>query len=389
MRILQVVPFYPPKVGGVESHVFELVKRLRRLGHTVYVLTADSPPLSKHDNLSDQRRLPLFLKMSGKWGEIPICPSIFSALKKISPDIVHVHTPPRFFAESTAFYFRYMSSNHVPLIVTYHLHNASLRNLDKVVWELHNHTLQRFVFNVADKIVLCNFQEIESVSQEFGIQRQKVAVIPPGVDCDKFNPEKVKGDFLQQKGITGSNIILFSGRLNPIKGLNFLIHAFSSVLKRFENSTLVICGAEAGNYRSDLKALAKGLELSSHFVFLDPVSVRSYPNLLASCNVFVLPSLSESWPISLAEALSMEKPVVATDVGGVREIVHNNETGLIVKPEDVAALSDAIVKLLENKSLSERLGKNGRKFVIENFDWARLASKFEDLYTATIKTAQE
>jgi phosphatidylinositol alpha-mannosyltransferase len=388
MRILQVVPFYPPHVGGVESHVFELVGRLRKLGHTVYVLTANQPPLNNPANSCYEKRLPLFLKMSGKWGEIPICPSIFSALAEMRPDVVHIHTPPRFFAECTAFFYRFMASNRIPIIVTYHLHNSSLKRLEKSIWWLHNRTLQRFVFNTANKLILCNSQESEAFMQEFGVQRTKFAIIPPGVDCDKFDPRKVTGNLLQQKGIVGNKIILFSGRLNQVKGLNFLIQAFGTVLKRFENSTLVICGAETGNYKYDLEKLAKNLNLSSNVVFLDPVPALSYPSLLASCDVFVLPSLSESWPISLAEALSMEKPAVATDVGGVKEIVHDNETGLIVKPGDVIALSNAIVQLLEDKNLSKQLGKTGRKFIVDNFDWARLTNKFEDLYKESVEKAK-
>jgi glycosyltransferase involved in cell wall biosynthesis len=126
--------------------------------------------------------------------------------------------------------------------------------------------------------------------------------------------------------------------------------------------------------------LVNNLNLSSKVVFIDPVSVENYPSLLASCDIFVLPSLSESWPISLAEALSMEKPVVATKVGGVKEIVHDNKTGLMVEPTDVTALASALNRLLENQSLANRLGKNGREFVVNNFDWNILAARFEALY---------
>jgi glycosyltransferase involved in cell wall biosynthesis len=380
MKILQIVPTYPPKVGGVESHVFELVGHLRKLGHTVYVMTSDLPHLKMATDSNLEMRLPLFYNISGKWGEIPICPSIFSKLAEVHPDVVHLHTPPRFFAESAAFYFRFLSQCRIPIIVTYHLHNASLKHLEKSVWWLHTRTLQRFVFNAASKVVLCNSQDTNLVRREFGIRQEKIAVIPPGVDCDKFDPRKVKGDLLLQKGIAAKKTILFSGRLNPVKGLNFLIKAFDIVLKRNKNVTLVICGAETGNYQHDLRMLAKNLNLSAKVVFIDPVSAESYPRLLAACDIFVLPSLAESWPISLAEALSMEKPVVATKVGGVKEIVHDNKTGLMVEPTDVTALANALIQLLENQSLANRLGKNGREFVVNNFDWNILATRFETLY---------
>lgn len=385
MKILQVVPFYPPKIGGVENHVCELVRRLRRHGHTVYLVTANQPPLSTSGKLENQKRLPLLTNISGKWGEIPVCPSIFRALRTFSPDIVHVHTPPRFFAECTAFYFRFMSSNHIPIVVTYHLHNQSLNNFAKIVWRLHNRTAQRFVFNTADKVIVCNSQDINVMVSEFGVPREKIVAIPPSVNCSKFDPKKVKDKLLRPKEIGGDNIILYSGRITTAKGLNFLLRAIPKILSRFEDFKVVICGS--GIYRHDLISLAKQLNVSSHVIFMDPVPASSFPSLLASCDVFVLPSLTESWGISVAEALSMERPVVATKVSGVTEIVRDKETGLIVEPRDASALADAIIQLLTDRSFAMRLAKEGRKFVTSNFNWSHLTRKFLDLYKETIANA--
>lgn len=378
MKILQVVPFYPPKIGGVENHVYELVQGLQRHGHTVHVVTANQPALNTLENLENQKRLPLLMNISGKWGEIPICPSIFRALGTLRPDVVHVHTPPRFFAECAAFYFRFMSSNHIPIVVTYHLHNSSLKNLGKIIWRLHNRTIQRFVFNIADRVVICNSQEINLMASEFGIPREKLVVIPPGVKCTKFDPQKVKTKLLRQEGIDRDSIILYSGRIVEAKGLDFLLQAVRIMLSRFEDFKVVICGS--GDYRHVLITLAKELNVSSHVVFMDPVPANSFPSLLASCDVFVLPSLTESWPISLAEALSMERPVVATRVGGVTEIVRHGKTGLIVEPRNASALANAIVQLLTDRSFATRLAKEGKKFVISNFNSSLIIRKFMDLY---------
>jgi glycosyltransferase involved in cell wall biosynthesis len=120
---------------------------------------------------------------------------------------------------------------------------------------------------------------------------------------------------------------------------------------------------------------------------MDPVPARSFPSLLASCDVFVLPSLTESWGISVAEALCMERPVVATRVSGVTEIVHDKETGLLVEPGDASALADAIIQLLRDKGFAMRLAKEGRRFVTSNFDWSHLIRKFMDLYEEVIANA--
>lgn len=385
MRILQIVPFYPPMIGGVENHVYELVQQLQRHDHTVCVVTANKPSLSTSENLENQKRLPLLANLSGKWGEIPICPSIFRALRTFCPDIVHIHTPPRFFAECTAFYFRFLSSDRIPMVVTYHLHNLSLDKLAKIIWQLHNRTAQRFVFNSAQKVILCNSQDINVMTSQFGVPREKLVVIPPGVNCGKFDPRKVEDNLLRLKGIVDDHIILYSGRITTAKGLNFLLQAVPKIVSRFENLKVVICGS--GNYRHDLISLAKELNVSSHVVFMDPVPANSFPSLLASCDVFVLPSLTESWGMSVAEALSIEKPVVATKVSGVTEIVHNKETGLVVEPRDASALANAIIQLLTDRSFATRLAKEGRKFVKSNFDWPLLTSKFIDLYKEIVANA--
>jgi glycosyltransferase involved in cell wall biosynthesis len=222
------------------------------------------------------------------------------------------------------------------------------------------------------------------MASEFGVPREKLVVIPPGVDCSKFDPQKVKDKLLRRKGI-GGNIILYSGRINTAKGLNFLLQAVPEILSRVEDFKVVICGL--GNYRHDLISLAKELNVSSHVVFMDPVPARSFPSLLASCDVFVLPSLTESWGISVAEALCMERPVVATRVSGVTEIVHDKETGLLVEPGDASALADAIIQLLRDKGFAMRLAKEGRRFVTSNFDWSHLIRKFMDLYEEVIANA--
>jgi glycosyltransferase involved in cell wall biosynthesis len=377
MKILQIVPSYPPKVGGVENHVFELTRHLRMLGHTVYVMTSNLPPLNKGTENNLDIRLPVLHNLSGKWGEIPICPSIFTKLAGMQPDIVHLHTPPRFFAESAAFYLRFLKSNKIPFVVTYHLHNTSLHRLEKTVWWIHTRTLQRFVLNTANKVVICNSNEKNLIQSEFGVNPEKTIVLPPGVDCDRFAPGQTP---LFTRKNPNEKIVMFSGRINPVKGLNFLVTAFDTVAKIHKNVTLIICGAEAGNYKHELKQMAKDLGISSRITFLDPVSPETYPNLLASCDIFVLPSLSESWPISIAEALSMEKAVIATNVGGVTGIIKNNQTGLIVNPSDSAALAQALNRLIENPSLESKLAKNGREYIVGNFDWNVLAARFEALY---------
>ncbi len=109
------------------------------------------------------------------------------------------------------------------------------------------------------------------------------------------------------------------------------------------------------------------------------------PEILASLDVFALSSLREGVPQGVTQALAMERPVVATDVGGVPELVKDNETGLLVPPADSKALARAILELLEDRKKAERLGKNGRRLVEEKFSQETMIEKVETLYQELLK----
>ena len=110
----------------------------------------------------------------------------------------------------------------------------------------------------------------------------------------------------------------------------------------------------------------------------------SLPEYIGKMDIFVMPSLSESFGVSALEAESMEIPVVATNVGGIPEVVVNEVTGLLVKPNNHWALANAIIKLLSNNDLRTKMGKNGRKLVIEKYNWQENMEKIEKIYKSLI-----
>jgi phosphatidylinositol alpha-1,6-mannosyltransferase len=120
--------------------------------------------------------------------------------------------------------------------------------------------------------------------------------------------------------------------------------------------------------------------LAANFVFLGDVDERVLPAVYNCADVFVLPSIQEGQGIALLEAQASAKPVVAFDVGGVREAVLNKETGLLMKP-DSNALADAVVKLLADWALREKMGRRGREFVSANFSWDLCAERMLKVYS--------
>jgi glycosyltransferase involved in cell wall biosynthesis len=162
------------------------------------------------------------------------------------------------------------------------------------------------------------------------------------------------------------------GRMEHQKGFDTLIRALAAI----DEAALVLLGD--GSERSRLQGLARSLGLSERIVWLGwTQNPRGY---LSSFDVFALPSRFEGFPLALLEAMLAGSAVVATDVGSVREAVQDGESGLLIPPDDPAALANAIQRLLGDGELRRKLGENGRGFVLSRFTADHMTSAFESLY---------
>jgi glycosyltransferase involved in cell wall biosynthesis len=217
----------------------------------------------------------------------------------------------------------------------------------------------------------------EKIVQFYGVDRAKIRIVPNGVDTQRFKPSKSCETIKRQIGMDSKLCVLFVGRLIPRKGLNFLVEAAEHIVKEYRQTMFLIVGD--GPLKNRLVSHLEKMNLSGNFVFLGDVHENVLPALYNCADVFVLPSIQEGQGIALLEAQATAKPVVAFDVGGVREAVLDNETGLLMKP-DSNALADAIMKLLANWSLRETMGSKGRKYVVDNFSWDVCAQKMLKVY---------
>lgn len=175
-------------------------------------------------------------------------------------------------------------------------------------------------------------------------------------------------------GITKQNkIILYIGNLIAIKGINNLIKAFAKLLKNYdkkESMTLFLVGD--GDERDNLTNLAKTLHIENAVSFLGVKPHNEIPLWLNAADIFVLPSLSEGFPLVIPEAMMCGVPIVATDVGGISEAIINKNTGLLIKPNDVDAISEAISLYLKDEQFTQDIVRNAKSFS-EEFTWERNA----------------
>jgi glycosyltransferase involved in cell wall biosynthesis len=208
-----------------------------------------------------------------------------------------------------------------------------------------------------------------------GASMDKIHLIMNGADLRRFSP---LGEPSRNELPYGPKMVFACRQLFPRKGIRFLIQAVAQLRPRHPEICLVIAGD--GFERPELEALADTLHVRDITTFLGWVANRDLPLYFRSCAVSAIPSLEEGFGIPAAEAMGCEAPVVATDAGGLPEVVEDGVTGFVVPKGNAAALAGALDQLLSDPALRERMGKAGRQRAIARFDWMRAAERFEELY---------
>jgi glycosyltransferase involved in cell wall biosynthesis len=254
---------------------------------------------------------------------------------------------------------------------------AKLANL--IMWRLSK--LEEEAAKNATLTVTISKYSSEKIVQFYGVDKAKIRIVPNGVDTQRFKPLEGCETIKRQIGIDSKLCVLFVGRLIPRKGLTFLVEAAKHIVKEYSQTMFLIVGD--GPLKQHLIAHLEKMNLLGNFVFLGDVNESALPALYNCADVFVLPSIQEGQGIALLEAQATAKPVVAFDVGGVREAVLDKESGLLMKP-DSNKLADAIIKLLVNWSLREKMGSKGRKFIENNFSSDVCAQKLLQVYREAI-----
>ena len=297
-------------------------------------------------------------------------------------DITHVHfdIPPGPLAG-----LRYAKRKNVPLVVTYHgdwvesfggfIRRAGL--------SFHNKYLVDKVLSYADVIISPSERYIEK-SRFLGKYRDKIVAIPNGINLGEFDIGYSKEECRKRLGLpVDKKILLFFGYLAPYKGPDVLVNAMSKSIKHVPDTELVFAGK--GVMRGELEMLSKDLGIEKNVRFVGFVEDGLKPLYYKAADIFCLPSMmgTECYPLTILEAMACGVPIVASKIGGIPDAVRDGENGLLVQPRDSEVLADAIIYLLVNEDISEKMGKNGRKKV-EGYSWERIAEETEKVYEGLI-----
>lgn len=217
---------------------------------------------------------------------------------------------------------------------------------------------------------------LEQAEQVFGGVKAKSSYLPYGVECERIREQARIAQ--RDEALQARPYILTVAKLYERKGIDILLEAIAHVKQQLGGHRFLFIGD--GPEEGKLRRMAVDLHIDSHVVFLGDVPSREVPAFFRNCEFFVLPSRSEPFGIVLLEAMTLDKAIVATRVGGIPEFVKDGETGLLIEPCDSKALAENILRLLQDHELRSRLGKNGLQWVEARYDYRKLILRYEELF---------
>ena len=297
----------------------------------------------------------------GKAGYPLHAPRVRALLRRSRPDLVHAH-------HVTSYGLLGALSGFHPLLV----HTWGRDVLEFPQRSLLYRGLVTFNLRRADAITATSHAMADAARSAL---RQPVptAVVPFGVDLARFDL-----GLRQQRRAAEGFVVGVVKSLEPVYGLDDLLRAVALARRQQPKLRALIVGQ--GSQRERLERLARELGIAGAVEFTGPVPSEEIARLLARMDLFVLPSHTEGFGVSAVEAAAMGLPVVASDVGGLPEVVIDGETGFLTPPRSPEALAERIVQLAGDAELRARLGRAGRARVAECFDWAKNAGRMEAFY---------
>jgi glycosyltransferase involved in cell wall biosynthesis len=361
-----------PKVGGHEVAMDELAKHLTSIGHEVVVLAQTASRWRFSEKLDRPYRIEWFSKpLSQKWAIGKFRRVLARLYRRWRFDVIHTFSsyPTGFGA------LRLSADRNVPLIVTSQggdLAEGSRYEKRPVVMERIRQTLRD-----ADAVT-----NISRYMRERALAIEPACLprlhdIPNGVDLNAMRAKEIDSVANPFPHLKGVPFALFLGRFHPRKGIDVLIRAFGKT-DSVSNVRLVIAGR--GREEEALKNLASGNAFKERIDFVGPVSGIAKHWLLQNAAFVVAPTRTwEGMPVVVLEALACSRPVIGTRVGGIVDLISDDQNGLLVKADDVDELAMALKKLIADEPLQKRLGTGALESVAK-YDWSIVGRQYVELY---------
>lgn len=367
MKIALVSPYDFVYPGGVTNHISALEHHFTRMGHEVRVIA----PASRVAPDFDDRFIPI-----GKPRPIPItgstirisislrlAPEIKAVLDREKFDVIHCHEP--FMPMLCSAVLRF---SHTANIGTFHACNG---------WP--GYDFGRPISTMMLKRRVCKLDGKIAVSKPAMEYASKYVpgyynIIPNGIDLERFSPDVPPID----EFCDGKANILFVGRLEGRKGLNYLLKAYKQVKNEFHNSRLIVVGPGT-RLRKRYERWVRRSQLED-VVFVGSVADNELPRYYKTADIFCAPATGrESFGIVLLEAMAVGKPIVASNIDGYGSVLTHGAEGLSVPPKDEGGLAQALLLLLSDKTLQRQMGDRGR-LKAQEYSWEKISQRVLNYY---------
>ena len=395
MKIALVCPASLPatQFGGIVFLAVDLAREISEMGHNVTIYTTDldfsNGPNKFNKKLPRIEKFEKFLiNRTHVWFSLKLFfvnTSMSKEIENDKPDIIHT-IGLRSFQSIIA--WRVSKKLNIPLVVsdqgglTTHPFLAESGFFLKTLYKIQDFFIRKII-NDASVISVANEYEQKIFSSLN--KKSRIEIIRNGINLKKL----VSKHNFKEKYQINSNFILFVGRFSKSKGIETLINAFSIVKNELKDSDihLVIMGVDFG-YQAEMEKLIKKLNLSEEIKVIKNPPRDDVISAYGESEFLVLPSQWELSPLVPLESFAFKKPVISTNSHGIPYTVQNNKNGILVEPENSLELSNAIVKLLNDSELREKLGQSGYNFVNEECNCVSMAKNSLKLYEDILEEMQ-
>tara|TARA_B100000315_G_scaffold259040_1_gene313327 strand:- start:22 stop:1173 length:1152 start_codon:yes stop_codon:yes gene_type:complete len=268
----------------------------------------------------------------------------------------------------------------IPHVVTFHTMGLiKMQSRAEEMEPLERHQVERELVGSADRIVAFSANERDAMVRLYGADASRIAVAPCGVDLSLFRPLDQR-QAREKLGLNGGNVFLYVGRLEPLKGVELLLHAAAHLETCRPMRVLVVGGDANGDQQVDrLRSLARSLQMDSVFDFVGRVDQEELPLYYNAADVCVVPSYYESFGLAALESMACGTPVVAARVGGLSTVVQHGRTGYLKSWRCPEAFASSLEMIISNARLQHSMGLAARRRA-EGMGWQQVAARLSQEY---------
>lgn len=391
MKILHVTNFFKPswESGGVTRVVYELSKKLVDHGHEVTVYTTDGYKfrldVQKNKSIDvDGIKVYYFRNLIHKLVikaniTIPYYLLLIASKQIKEYDIIHIHEHRTLLAACVQYYAK---KQQIPYILQSHGTVLKIMRMNKFK-TLFDWLFGYNILNGSVKLIAVSQIEVEQY-RKMNVPDEKIVLIPNGINLKSFANLPEGGLFRKKYNFMDEYIILFLGRLNKIKGIDFLIQSYAILARDMDNVVLILAGPDDG-YQKELQEKISALDLASKVKFIGAIDGDNKLSAYLDADLLVYPSVFEIFGLVPFEAIMCGTPVIVTNDCGCGQYIQEANAGFVVKYNDVDQLSEKIRYLYENPEIGDLLVENGKNYILNNFSWDHVIKKIEDLYDKSRK----